>query len=53
VRCWLRFQRLDNNALVHRVARNNLPVMEDCLAERLALCMGPEISLKAKGVDSR
>ncbi|MPC12705.1 NudC domain-containing protein 2 [Portunus trituberculatus] len=51
VRGGLWLQGADHDALVQRVARHNLPVVEHAETEGLALCVHTQIRLKAEGVD--
>lgn len=48
-RLWL--QGADDNALVQRITRHNLPMVEDRQRKGLSLGVSPKISLKAKRVD--
>lgn len=43
----------DPNALVKGVPGHHLPVVKHALAVSLALCVIPQVSLKAKGLDDR
>lgn len=49
----LRLEWSDNDALVQRIAGNNLPVMEHGQTERLTLCVGAQVSFKTETVDRR
>ena len=49
----LRFQRSQHNALVERISRNDLPVVEHRQAKSLSLGVCPQIRLETKRVDCR
>mmetsp|Transcript_19933 Transcript_19933/g.35566 ORF Transcript_19933/g.35566 Transcript_19933/m.35566 type:complete len:296 (-) Transcript_19933:1848-2735(-) len=46
-----RFQRLEDNALVQRIAWHDVPVVKESLRERLAFRVGAKVGLEAERVD--
>lgn len=53
VRGRLGFERPQDDALVERIARHDLPVMKHRQTEGLALCVRSKIRFEAEGIDGR